>query len=206
MSDVAELVDPVDPVEAPKRLDGRVVRGMRTRASIVEALLDLITEGELSPTTAEIAERAGVSVRSLFQHFVDLESLYADLAKEQSRRVRPLFDPIDSSGDLDERIALLVAQRREFFETVAPVRRVVVVRASASPVLMERLVTATELLRGQLVDLFARELGATDDPTLLDQLDVVSSFDAWDRMRQWQDLDEQGAADLLTAILRRLLV
>lgn len=195
--------DAADP--AGKPVDGRVVRGLRTRSAIVEALLDLLTEGEPSPTTAEIAERAGVSVRSLFQHFDDLESLYADLAQEQGRRVAPLFEPLEASGDLDQRIRVLVAQRQEFFETVAPVRRVVVIRATASPVLMERLVTATELLRGQITDLFGAELEASGDPTLLEQLDAVASFDTWDRMRRWQGLGTAEAADVLTTMLRRLL-
>lgn len=203
MTDHAASDAAVEPPDKP--VDGRVVRGLRTRAAIVEALLDLLTEGEPSPTTAEIAERAGVSVRSLFQHFDDLESLYADLAQEQTRRVAPLFESLDMSGDLGERIDALVAQRRVFFETVAPVRRVVVIRATSSPALMERLVTVSEALRAQLVDVFAPELADSDDPTLLDQLEVVSSFDAWERMRQWQSLDEAGAADVLTAMLRRLL-
>ena len=69
--------------------DGRVLRGARTRSGIVQALLDLLNDGVLAPTAAQIADRAGVSVRSVFQHFADMEALYGDLAAEQRERSAP---------------------------------------------------------------------------------------------------------------------
>ena len=85
--------------------DGRVRRGERTRTAIVDALLALLHQGVLTPTAAQIAEGAGVSVRSVFQHFEDLDALHLELAAEQARRVQPLLDPPDATGSLDERIA-----------------------------------------------------------------------------------------------------
>ena len=45
-------------------VDGRLGRGTRARTAVVDALLDLIEEGDLRPTAPRIAERAGVSLRS----------------------------------------------------------------------------------------------------------------------------------------------
>src|SRR3989304_5263636 len=60
--------------------DGRSARAARTRDAVVEALLTLIEEGDLRPTAQRVAEHARVSLRSVFQHFRDLESLFAAAA------------------------------------------------------------------------------------------------------------------------------
>jgi TetR/AcrR family transcriptional regulator, regulator of autoinduction and epiphytic fitness len=50
-------------------MDGRVARAERSRRAIVAAHLALIDEGDLRPTGERIAERAGVSLRSLWTNF-----------------------------------------------------------------------------------------------------------------------------------------
>ena len=61
-------------------IDGRTARAVRTREAIVDACIALVDEGDVRPTALKVAERAGVSVRSVFQHFDDLEGLYAAIA------------------------------------------------------------------------------------------------------------------------------
>ncbi|MHB8506820.1 MAG: TetR family transcriptional regulator, partial [Acidimicrobiales bacterium] len=67
-------------------LDGRVLRGRRNRESEVEAFLSLIEEGDERPTARAIAERAGVSLRSVFQHFDELEQIYEVAGRRQVRK------------------------------------------------------------------------------------------------------------------------
>ena len=55
--------------------DGRRLRRERNRDAVIEALLDLFGEGNLQPSTDEIAVRSGVSARSLFR------GLYQDAGK-----------------------------------------------------------------------------------------------------------------------------
>ena len=47
-------------------LDGRVRRGARNRQTIVDALLDLVGSGILRPTAQQVADRAGVGIRTVF--------------------------------------------------------------------------------------------------------------------------------------------
>ncbi len=189
-------------------VDGRVLRGARTKGRIVQALLDLVTDGVVNPTAASIAERAGVSVRSVFQHFDDLESLYADLAAEQSTRVAPLLESLERPEQLEPRIDALVAQRRELFEVISPVRHAIGGRASESPALRRRLEEISTALRRQVARQFDAELSSlapAEASTLLDVVDTVCSFEAWDRFRTVQHLTPSGAADALGTALRRLL-
>ena len=107
----------------PEHRDGRTVRAERTRSALVDSLLALLDEGELRPTAAEIADRAGVSERSVFQHFPDREALLEAVAREQYERVMPTLTPVDASRSLYERIDAFAAQRCRLFEQVKGVRR-----------------------------------------------------------------------------------
>ena len=66
--------------------DGRHLRSERTRASIVSALLSLADQGELAPTAQQVADTAGVALRSIRQHFATREELFVAAAKEHARR------------------------------------------------------------------------------------------------------------------------
>ena len=91
----------MSPMDAePKQRDGRTVRAERTREALVGALLALLNEGRVRPTASEIAERAGVSERSVFQHFRDREALFEAVAREQYERVVPTIRPVDASLSL----------------------------------------------------------------------------------------------------------
>ena len=59
----------------PAAIDGRRLRSERTKQFIIEACLALLSESPKVPTGAEIAERAGYSVRSVFERFPDLLAL-----------------------------------------------------------------------------------------------------------------------------------
>ena len=194
--------------EAVAATDGRVARGERTRAAIVQALLDLLVEGDPTPTTAQIAERAGVSVRSLFGHFADTEALYRDLAREQAVRVTPLVEALERTGTLPQRIDALVAQRAELFETIAPVRHAIGTRAGRSEALQARLGEVAMVLRDQVSHQFADELDVLDADggrRLLDALDLLCSFEAWDRLRGVQGLGRPAAAESLRSTLTAVL-
>src|SRR3954465_5134381 len=102
-------------------IDGRVLRGERNRAAIVDALLALLEEGSPRPAAQDIAARAGVSVRSVFQHFADMETLYAALVARQIERVQELADDVDASAPFHERVDAFVAQQARLYERVTPV-------------------------------------------------------------------------------------
>jgi hypothetical protein len=48
------------------KIDGRTERRDRNRTAVLDALLDLVEEGNLAPTVPEISERCGISHRSVF--------------------------------------------------------------------------------------------------------------------------------------------
>jgi len=94
------------------RPDGRAVaRSERTQAAVVDALLALTDEGDLRRQRRALRLRAGVSLRTVFQHFQDMDLLYAVAAERQERRMSSLLLPPPTEGSLDARIDALVAHR-----------------------------------------------------------------------------------------------
>ena len=53
-------------------LDGRRLRSERTKQSIMDAYIELLRQKPEIPTAAQIAARAGISTRSIFERFADL--------------------------------------------------------------------------------------------------------------------------------------
>ena len=92
-------------------IDGRNARGLRTRGEIIAALLDLVREGDISPTMQAIADRAGVSVRSIYQHFSDTEGLYKEVGEEIIAWVTDQAVEVDPSAPLAARIETFVSGR-----------------------------------------------------------------------------------------------
>ena len=70
--------------------DGRRLRRARNRAAVIDSLLELIRMGETDPTVSKIAERAGVSHRSVFRYFDDMDDL-ARTAIDQELREADLL-------------------------------------------------------------------------------------------------------------------
>ncbi len=145
-------------------IDGRVVRGSRNREAIVEALLACYEDGTLRPSAAEIAERAGVSVRSVHNHFADVEALRAEVAQRQWERVATMAESPTVEGDLRSRIRTLVERRAMLFDTVTPVRRAALLSVHESPTIAANLGRLDRRLRHELEHVFAAEI-ATRSPS-----------------------------------------
>jgi TetR/AcrR family transcriptional regulator of autoinduction and epiphytic fitness len=190
------------------RMDGRLARSERSRKAVVDALLDLLEEGDPSPTAARIAERAGVSLRSVFQHFENLETLLASAADRQFERMRPLLAPIDRDGTRGARLETFVARRSRLLEALAPVRRAALREEARSPVIAERLQRLRELGRLEVERVFARELATLPERDRCDvaaALGAAASFSTWDELRRHQKLSAQRARRALRRMLDGLV-
>jgi TetR/AcrR family transcriptional regulator of autoinduction and epiphytic fitness len=183
--------------------DGRTARATRTRQAIIDACLELVEEGDLQPTTPRVAERAGVSVRSVFQHFDDIEGLFAAVADRVLERLAGLVLCIDPTLDIERRLPLVARQRAALLEVLTPIRRASLVNGWDSVVVTERLRLGQAYLRAEVEGAFAGELDAAGDgrDQLLVVLDTVLSWATWEHIRTSNGLDVPAA----TAVVERLL-
>lgn len=168
--------------------DGRSARRSRNRAAVLDAFLDLLEDGVDWPTADEIAARSGVSARSIFRFFADLNELQdAGIARQFERVAHLLLIPIDPAASLlHERAAALSRQRRNLWEAVTPSRRFVA-RGPLSSRLAISVRQSDLVMREQVRWLFRPELDSVADLTrrrwVMDYLDVAASWLAWDYRR-----------------------
>ena len=167
--------------------DGRVARGERTRRALAEAMISLLEDGDARPTARRIAERAGVSLRLVFHHFDDLDSILTAAVEIQEHRHWHHVQPVASTLALAERVARVVRQRVAVFQATAPVRRSAELFKDGSPVVAAELNRGREWLRNQLRATFAPELDLrrpAQAQVLLDCLEVTTSWETWEQLQR----------------------
>jgi TetR/AcrR family transcriptional regulator, regulator of autoinduction and epiphytic fitness len=184
-------------------VDGRTRRSLRTHEAIVDATIGLVEDGDLRPTAPRIAERAGVSVRSVFQHFDDLESLHAAVARRLVERVAVLVVPIECAMPLATRLEQLVRQRCLLLEAVTPIRRAADVHRHFSTEITDRLRDGQAFLRQEVAMTFAPELDAAGPRSgdLLDALDIALSWSTWEGLRAGLGRDRADAERVVRGLV-----
>lgn len=191
-----------------KNRDGRTVRGERTRAALVEALLALLDEGRLRPTSAEIAERAGVSERSVFQHFADREALFEATARAQYERVMPTLEPVDVSLPLDQRLDRFTEQRCRLYRRMGGVRRAALLLEPDSAA-VARWLAATRRAKAREVErVFHAELQAVPEserPAVRSAAVAACAWTAWEALRFHQKLSPEASRQAMLTALAGLL-
>ena len=180
--------------------DGRVRRGERNRDAIVAALFDLIGRGILQPTAQQVADQGGVGIRSVFRHFTEMESLFAAIDARLELEATRMLAAEREEGDLDGRARAVVRVRAALFERIAPFKRSANVQRWRSPFLEDRHKRMQDGLRADLLDRLPELRVAPVD--LLEAADLVTSFEAWDRLRG----DRQIGRKTTVAVLERLLL
>ena len=177
------------PVDDAGARDGRSLRRERNREAVIEALLDIIRMGDMEPSAAAIADRAGVSHRSVFRYFVDLDDLVRTAVDHEYRSVYTLAVIADlGQGSLDRRIDALIESRLRVYAATYQVSEMARMRSSTIPAIDEGLRIIADVRRKQIRDQFAPELEArADDPTaefLVDAAMVLTSFEAYSHHRR----------------------
>ena len=183
--------------------DGRVRRGVRSREAIVAALMELVGSGVLQPTVQQVAERAGVGVRSVFRHFTEMETLYREMDARLEAEARPLLAGAERAGSLEARVGAMVRQRATFFERIAPYKRSGNLVRWRSPFLQERHQNMQRLLRTDLLRWFPEMSGAPG--AAVEALDLATSFEAWERLRFDRRLGPRAASAAVEAAVLALL-
>lgn len=187
--------------------DGRASRAARTRIAVVDALLALNEKGNLRPTAREIAAEAGVSLRSIYVHFDDVESLLVAAAVRHGEYLISLARRVPTEGPIGHRVAALVANRRTIYEAGSGVRRAALVQEPFSPALQRALEAGRKAGRAEIDNVFAAEITAAgaSGGRLRQALALTLGSTSWDVMRRYQKLTADEAEDQLRTMALALL-
>jgi len=188
---------------APPEADGRRRRSQTSRARIVEAMLELVHAGNPAPSAEGVAARAEVGLRTVFRHFADMESLYREMSAAIEAELTTMIEKPFEGATWQERVVELVGRRAAVYERIAPFKGASEAHRRQSAFLQadhDRMVEAARrILRNQLPPAVARDIGT------FETLDLLLSFEAWNRLRTDQGLSERRARTLLEAAVRRCL-
>ena len=189
------------------RVDGRVARALRTRGAIVDAHLELLRDGDLRPTGERIADRAGVSLRTLWTNFKDMETLFAAAGERLSELQMAAYRPISPDLPLVRRIDAFCRQRVTMLEILTPAARAAVTREPFSPALRRNRAIEINRVREEIASLFPAEISAAGrgGPELLNAVLMTSTYASWSALREHMGLDVAAARGVMTRTVTALL-
>jgi AcrR family transcriptional regulator len=192
-------------------LDGRQSRTARSRLAICEACLDLVEKGVLQPSADQISERAGVSRRSIFNHFADLAELYDAVVDVGMQRCAPLLEPISTADSVARRVDRLAEVRSKFLEATSAFTRALTAQALVGPAADQALRVSKNAVRLQHQDverLFGQELGALSPPARAEALEAMSAAVSplqWEYLRHNRGNSMSRARGVMKRTLRSIL-
>ncbi len=196
--------------QLPKRarIDGRHLRSERTKQLIIEAFVALLRESPAMPTAAQIAERAGYSVRSVFERFADLNALRVAAADYQFAHAAALAPPRHVDGDRRTRIRSHVETRAGTCERGVALWRVLLTNAEESEELELRLRIARQRTIDRFEIMYRPELSTLGDIErrhLLIVLEALTDMESWARLREFFGLSFDEACKVWIGAIDRLL-
>lgn len=199
MRDMTDHVHKMTLPTAALMADGRRERSRSSRSKIVAALLDLIARGEFDPSTARVAEVAGVGLRSVFRHFNDMDALYREVGELIAAQVMPIILAPPTGATWKDKLLDIANRRAKIFETILPYRISSSLRRFNSPYLMQDY-RWMQRFQWETIDV---HLPATvkADVAAGRGLNVILSFQTWQLLRHDQELSVEDAK----AVVRRLL-
>lgn len=185
----ADGVSPETVAGKTSRIDGRRLRSERTKQLIIEAYLALIRENPLTPmpTAAEIAGRAGYSVRSIFERFPDLHALRVAAADYGLAHAAALAPAREIDGDRPTRIRSQVETRAGTCERGIALWRALLFNVDEDDALKLRIRVARERTIERMETMYRPELSTLSDVerrNLLIALEAITDIESWARMRE----------------------
>lgn len=176
-------------------LDGRALRSERSRQKIVDALFELTGEGVLTPTAKQVAGRANLGIRTVFRHFDDMDSLFEEISRRLRNEVSESLRVEIPKGPARDRLAELLQRRCQFYERITHYWKATEAHRSRSAFLTESHQSEAPKLRANLFAWLPefRELS----PDITDALEMVTSPEAWHRLRTEQKLSAKRAASAM---------
>ena len=183
--------------------DGRRQRSERSQTAIIEAALALMEEGTLVPTAQQIADRAGVGIRSFFRHFADMDSLFLAADEMLLDSYEALFQVADRDGSLSNRISRAVELYGNAFDNLMQMILCTKALLWRFPKLKENYAWHQKRLRKEL-ELWLPEVA--DLPRdRREAVHAVASFEVWHRLREHQGLSYGASADIVTGMVMDLV-
>lgn len=202
----AALVPAPAPAAAPAKVDGRRERSARSRRRILAAGARLMESGIVEPTAEQVAQEAGVSLRTVFRHFEEVERLAHEILGSVLDDLLPALDGPDAGqpdgADWPTVLDSILGRRAEVFERLLPLYAAIELHRHRSPRVAARHAALARYLSGKLEAALPASIGGSGGRR--EVLDLLLGPEAWHRLRVTQGLAAADAQAALRTALHAL--
>ena len=169
-------------------MDGRHARRERGQQAVMNAVFELIQEGNLRPSVEQVGARAEVSVATIFRNYGSLDELSRHLHALFEERFAGLFViPQLGEGDRELRVNQFCEARLSLYEAIWPFIRFMTIRIDEHPHAAKNLSQIRDVLAKQTKQQFKSELrqtGLARAQSLAASIDSLSSPESWALMQE----------------------
>ena len=183
--------------------DGRVKRSERSRKAIIDGMLALVEQGCYIPTAQQVADEAGISIRTVFRHFSEMEQLYKELDEASRPSYEAHFVNQDCSGSLALRISRIVDTRIKGYVEIFHLEKATHALLWRSAITKENYQDNQKLLRRGLFKMLP-ELKVKDSQ-IQELADALTSFEFFERLHTFQELSIEECTTILSTKLTQLM-
>jgi TetR/AcrR family transcriptional regulator, regulator of autoinduction and epiphytic fitness len=155
---------------------------------VVDAAFALILEGKALPSADDVADRANVSVSSVFRNFDGLADMHVQALDQFRSRYSHFVTARPAPGaDLESRVGFFVRHRVRLYDQAGPLLMLARMRALDHEAMLEAVAHNRAALAAQTRECFGPEItgrttaDAADLASLLDSLTSPESFDLMTR-------------------------
>jgi len=198
-----------DRSRSPVDVDGRTARRDRNRDAVLDAVHELFVERRSVPTVESVAERSGVSLRSIYRYFPDVSQLMTAALARRVENAEPLFQLAGlGEGALKDRVLRFVDHRLDIYELAAPTIRAAFSLSGSAVAIRDQIERRRQLLRDQAAQHFAPELagcGADRAQEVLAAIEVVCQFESLELLREQRGMTVEESRRVLVAAVTALL-
>ena len=181
------------------------MRTQDTRRRIMDATRTLLMERPDLPVAREIATDAGVTTRTLFRHFPDMDALFEALVGDADAEANAVMsEPFEDAGDdLAATLEQIIDRRVRVFESLLPLVVSRVWQRSEAHRSTRARRAAQRRRRQRLEQILPAACRA--DGARFEAIDAVLGIEFWMSLRHTQLLDVAQARAALRCAARRLL-
>lgn len=165
--------------------------------------MELIGGGDLMPSAARVAEEAGIGLRTVFRHFDDMDSLYAEISTTIAERVMPIAAAPFDGDDWRAHLREMARRRVRVFETMLPFRLAANIKRYQSPFLMGQYGTVVTLERELVIRLLPPPV--LTHRVAVEALCATLSFQNWRALRHDQSLSAEEAGTVTAHMVEALI-
>jgi AcrR family transcriptional regulator len=183
--------------------DGRLKRSVRSRKEIIDAMIVLMNSGMYAPTAQKIADEAGVSIRTLFRHFPEMDILYREVDEAIKPSYLHYFDKQLMTGPIEKRIISAVDARIMTYIETAHIEKATHSLLWRSKFIQENYRRVQTNIRKNLM-IVLPELKKLSQESR-EMVEAVTSFEFFERLHTHQNVSEKACKKLILNLVSEQL-